>query len=312
MAVQSDGGDAQLPLDTQRRRILIGKSTSSALLFPLLTTRVPQAALATTTDPKTGISQPEPGEIEAAIPTEWSNVDNPFDTTITDESNNSLFGRLDQQPDSAFYESPRFVEHIDENAVRLLTEYNTKVLTSAATAARETNNNSADAVRVLDLCSSWTSHMDPKETSGADSRVYGLGMNAKELESNTALTDWTVQDLNQNPRLIKYNDDSFDVVLCQLSIDYLTRPLEVLREVSRVLRVGGTIHILFSNRLFLQKAVALWAGADDVDHAYFVGCYLYFCGGSFRDIKAQDLSTRKGRDKRIVGDPLFVVSAVKG
>jgi hypothetical protein len=46
--------------------------------------------------------------------------------------------------------------------------------------------------------------------------------------------------------------------------------------------------------LFIQKAVALWTGADDIDHAYTVGCYLHFSGGGFQDIVAEDLSMRKG------------------
>lgn len=164
---------------------------------------------------------------------------------------------------------------------------------------------------VLDLCSSWTSHIEAN-VAGKMTRIAGLGMNAKELEKNTALTDWIVQDLNQNPVLSKYEDESFDVVLCQLSIDYLTKPLQVLKEVGRVLKVGGQVHIIFSNRLFLSKAVGLWTGGDDIDHAYYVGSYLHFCEGGFEDIKAKDLSNRKGgKDRLIVGDPLFVVSATK-
>ena len=141
-------------------------------------------------------------------------------------------------------------------------------------------------------------------------RVAGLGMNAKELQANKALTEWTVQDLNQRP-VLPYADNSFDVVLCQLSIDYLNKPLEVCQEIGRVLKPGGTVHILFSNRLFLSKAVALWTGADDIDHTYTVACYPYFCQGGLTDVQARDLSLRKGRDQRIVGDPLYVVTATK-
>ena len=55
----------------------------------------------------------------------------------------------------------------------------------------------------------------------------------------------------------------------------------------------------------------MWTGADDVDHAYYVGCYLKFCNGDFENIAAKDLSVRKGREKRIVGDPIYVVAATK-
>ncbi len=71
--------------------------------------------------------------------------------------------------------------------------------------------------------------------------------------------------------------------------------------------------ILFSNRLFLSKAIGLWTGSDDIEHAYTVGSYLHYCNGGFVDIKATDLSTRKqkGKERVIVGDPLYVVTATK-
>jgi SAM-dependent methyltransferase len=271
-------------------RVAVASTGVGVLLFQS------RPADATTKDPKTGILLPDPGEIEASIPLDWTDIEDPLsssDTTL-------LFGRLDKQPDSIFYSDPRFVEHVDENAVRLMTEYISKMAIQPGDRT------------VLDLCSSWTSHIDPS-VARTLSRISGLGINGQELESNPVLTDWTVQDLNADPRLVKYHDGSFDVVLCQLSIDYLTKPLEVLKEVGRVLKPGGRIHVLFSNRSFLTKAVGLWTGGDDIDHAYYVGCYLHFCHGGFTNIQGRDLSTRRGgRDNRIIGDPLFVVTAEKG
>lgn len=249
-------------------------------------------------DPKTGIALPDPGEIEAAVPTDWGNVENPF----LEGDSSSLFSRLDNTNDSIFYSEPRFVEHVDENAVHLLTEY----ISNEALAVRPTDG----GIAVLDLASSWTSHIDPKalqQRDGYKTKVTGLGMNAKELQANPILREWTVQDLNKDPKL-PYPDQSFDVVLIQLSIDYLTRPLEVLQEIARVLKPGGKVHILFSNRLFLTKAVGLWTGADDIDHAYYVSCYLHFCRpGAFERIAARDLSSRK-KNRMIVGDPMYVVT----
>jgi len=196
------------------------------------------SAEAMITDPKTGIALPSPGEIETAIPSDWAGFDNPFE-----EVNKSQFARLDSKPDSIFYADPRFVEHVDENAVKLMTNYISK-----------------DAIQptdtVLDLCSSWTSHIDT--TVVKPKSVVGLGMNEKELTANPSLTSWNVQDLNANPNL-PYADNTFSLVLCQLSIDYLTRPLEVLKEVGRVLQPGGTVHVLFSNRLFLSKVSYVFA-----------------------------------------------------
>jgi len=244
----------------------------------------------------------ESGEIEASLPTNWASEENPIVATGvgTGSNFNSQFARLDEKPDSKFYEDPRFVEHVDDNAVAIIKDYVSQI---AIQPGRDT--------AVLDLCSSWTSHIDGN-IAAKMTRVAGLGMNAKELDRNEALTDWIVQDLNENPQLSKYEDESFDVVLCQLSIDYLTKPLQVLKDVGRILKVGGKVHIIFSNRLFLSKAVGLWTGGDDIDHAFYVGSYLHFCEGGFEDIKAKDLSNRKGGKQRITGDPVFVVSATKG
>jgi Methyltransferase domain len=269
------------------RRDCFHKLTSFGCVI-LSTTGLPPSANAVYSDPKTGVRFPEEGEISMAIPTDWTGVENPLDG---DEKNQ--LSRLDKTPDSEFYSDPRFVEHVDENAVILMTEYIT-------TQAVKTGDS------VLDLCSSWTSHLDINRVQ--PKRMAGLGMNSKELSANPALTEWTVSDLNANPKL-PYEDASFSVALCQLSIDYLSRPLDVLKEVGRVLQPGGRVYILFSNRLFIQKAVALWTGADDIDHAYTVGCYLHFSGGGFQDIVAEDLSKRKG--SKIAGDPMYVVHAIK-
>jgi hypothetical protein len=260
--------------------------TETFIVSFLETTAIQSPVFAMTTNQKTGIALPDPGEIEGAIPKDWSVIDNPFEE--------ALFGRLDSKPDSIFYSDPRFVEHVDSTAVQLMTNYVSNVAVEEGDA-------------VLDLCSSWTSHYDVS-SSKTPVRFAGLGMNAKELEANTALSDWVVQDLNMKPEL-PYKDDSFDTILCQLSIDYLTSPLQVMKEAGRILKPGGKIHIMFSNRLFLSKAVGLWTGADDIDHAYYAACELYFSGGGFQNIKAKDLSTRKG--KQITGDPLYVVTAEK-
>ena len=85
-----------------------------------------------------------------------------------------------------------------------------------------------------------------------------------------------------------------------------------MNEIGRVLKKGGQVDIIFSNRLFLQKAVGLWTGADDIDHAFIVASYLYFSNGGFdtKSIQAKDLSSRN-RKGMIVGDPVYVVSARK-
>ena len=63
-------------------------------------------------------------------------------------------------------------------------------------------------------------------------------MNALELGANQQLSDFEARNLNVDTTL-PYEDASFDVVTCVVSVDYLTKPLEVFKEVNRVLRPGG-------------------------------------------------------------------------
>ena len=131
------------------------------------------------------------------------------------------FSREDESSDDNFYYQPRLVTHIDDFAINALTNYYKKNLTP--------NSN------ILDICSSWISHY-PKDLKF--NKVSGIGMNNYELSKNVQLTDYVAQDLNKNP-LLPYNDNTFDFVTCVVSVDYLTRPLEIFSEVRRVLKPGG-------------------------------------------------------------------------
>lgn len=82
-------------------------------------------------------------------------------------------------------------------------------------------------VSICDLCSSWITHY-PRDLKAK--RVSAQGMNAEELKANSQLSDFVVKDLNADPQL-PFEDEAFDAVTCALSVDYLTRPREVLCEV---------------------------------------------------------------------------------
>lgn len=278
-----------------------------------------QYAMATYIDPKTKINLPFIDEIEQAVPANWQDVDDPFsndDGSNSDSvsSSTSLFTRLDNTNDSIFYTEPRFVEHVDENAVSSIESYVQQLLQSHSKGKSSNNDSINSDINVLDLCSSWTTHISKETKQNMNlNRVSGLGMNEEELKRNPVLTDYTVLNLNENRNTpLPYDDATFDVVLCQLSIDYLIYPLQVMKEIGRILKPNGQIAILFSNRLFLQKAVGLWTGADDIDHAFIVASYLYFSNGGFQteSIQAKDLS-RRNKKGMIVGDPLYVVTATK-
>jgi SAM-dependent methyltransferase len=194
-----------------------------------------------------------------------------------------FFGRVDEGDDALFYAFPRFVVHIDEATIAALTDYYREVL--------------APGAALLDLMSSWVSHL-PGEV--AFSRVAGLGMSAGELARNPRLTDRAVRDLNADPAL-PYADASFDAVLCAVSAQYLTRPVEVMAEVARVLRPGGLALISLSHRCFPTKAVRAFQALPPEARPALVAEYLARAGG-FAPAELVDRSPRGA-------DPLWIVSA---
>ena len=199
-----------------------------------------------------------------------------------------FFERDDPSPDTRFYGSPRLVAHIDRGAIDAV---------GALYAELAVDGSAPGPRRVLDLMSSWISHfrVPPAE-------LVVLGLNPAELDANTAATGRVVQDLNSDPRL-PFTDASFDGVTCCVSIDYLVRPVEVLREAGRVLRPGAPVAVTFSNRCFPTKAVHGWLATDDAGRCAIVAEYLRRAGG----FGEPEVSLRT--PARSWGDPLYAVVA---
>jgi hypothetical protein len=136
----------------------------------------------------------------------------------------SSYRRLDEQPDSFYYVNPRFVEHIDDKAVAALLGFHKKELRQLSQSLYKEDRK----LDILDLCSSWVSHLPPSDyppisrsdgsSGGArTNRVVGLGMNKAELDRNPQLSESLVRDLNIDPTL-PFETNSFDAILVQLSI----------------------------------------------------------------------------------------------
>ena len=172
-----------------------------------------------------------------------------------------FFDRQDDRDDAAFYAMPRLVVHIDAETIEALTVAYRELLPPGGA--------------VLDLMSSWVSHL-PEDVAYA--RVAGLGMNAVELDENPRLGERVVHDLNRDPAL-PWPDASFDAVVNAVSIQYLTRPVEVFREVARVLRPGGLSVVATSHRCFPTKAIRAWHVLPPAERLRLVGHYFERAGG---------------------------------
>lgn len=195
------------------------------------------------------------------------------------------FRREDETDDAMFYAQPRFVTHIDDAAIAGVTRLYRERLPAGGA--------------VLDLMSSWVSHL-PDDVRFRS--VTGLGMNRSELAANPRLDRWVVQDLNKASRL-PFADDEFDAVTICVSIDYLVRPVEVLRELGRVTRGGGVLVITFSNRCFPTKVIEPWLMLEDSGRVDLVADMVEYAGG-WRAIEKLVRIPAGGP-----GDPLFAVVA---
>lgn len=170
------------------------------------------------------------------------------------------FARQDESADESFYSDPRFVTHIDAATIEALTRFYAEFIKAGSD--------------VLDLMSSWISHLPTDMSLG---RVAGLGMNEAELAANPQLTDFHVHNLNDNPEL-PYPAASFDRITIAVSIQYLTRPVEVMTSAFAALRPGGAISIAMSHRLFPTKAIMAFQRLQPQDRIGLVTWYLNEAG----------------------------------
>lgn len=155
--------------------------------------------------------------------------------------------RIAEGDDAEFYAGARHVAHLDARARAHVRDLYRSLV--------------APGARVLDLMSSIVSHL-PEDLQLA--HVTGLGMNEEELAANSQLGTRLLHDLNRNPTL-PVDDAAFDAAICTVSVEYLTDPVTLFREVARVLRPGGVFAVTFSNRWFPPKVIKVWRDAHPAE-----------------------------------------------
>ncbi len=158
----------------------------------------------------------------------------------------------DETDDSLFYDTPKFVYHLDSNFRKNLTELYEE----------EIENNSS----ILDLMSSWDSYL-PKNMKYK--KVLGHGLNKEELKKNKAFQDYWIQNFNIDQK-IPLEDETIDFCLMVAAWQYLQYPEKIAEEVSRILSQNGKFIISFSNRAFWHKAPNIWTYSSEKERIEYV------------------------------------------
>jgi SAM-dependent methyltransferase len=182
-----------------------------------------------------------------------------------------LFARLDESDDALFYAAARKVVHIDAPAIAAIQSFFAESLP-------------ADG-EILDVMSSWRSHLPAKLER---KHVVGIGMNAEEMADNPDLDAHLIHDLNRTPEL-PFADASFDAATLTVSMQYLTKPIDVFRSLARCLRPAAPLIVVISHRCFPTKAVAIWNRCANMRERMELAMAYFTYAGGFADVIGVDL-----------------------
>ena len=209
------------------------------------------------------------------------------------------FSRLDDSHDKIFYETDRFVSHLDSVALSTVEHIISSLVVEKGPV-------------ILDLMAGWDSHI-PNTLKASE--IVGLGLNENELKQNERLTRHVIHDLNLDPHL-PFPDDAFDVVVNTVSVDYMTQPVAVFEEVGRILKPGGLFLVIFSNRMFPQKAVKVWRDADENERVILVNDFFDRSGAFLKASRFASKGKPRPKEDKYAGqtpvsDPVYAVYAEK-
>lgn len=217
-----------------------------------------------------------------------------FGEEPTDFFSDAPFVRSDENKDTIFYAKPRLVTHVDSQAQAIIKALYGRYL--------------RPGMHVLDLMCSWRSHVPESLPLGS---LVGLGLNAEEMADNPQLTGHVVHDLNTEARL-PFEDGRFDAVICTVSVEYMTRPFEVFRDVARIVKPEGLFIHTFSNRWFPPKAISLWETLNEFERMGLVSEY-FLESGCYDNLKTYSArgwprpETDRYYPDMLMADPVYAV-----
>ncbi len=200
--------------------------------------------------------------------------------------------KLDFADDRIFYQQPRYVHHLSNAYRERLTQLYSNYL--------------CEHHVILDLMSSWVSHLP---SNVKYKKIIGHGMNESELNSNTRLDSFWVQNLNKK-QIFPIEDSFFDVGLIVAGWQYLQYPEKVSTELSRVIKNNSLLIISFTNRAFWTKSPNIWSNSTEFQRIEYIKSVL-----SDNNWCVEKIFNEKTYDNKLFGlytsesDPFFSVVA---
>ncbi|KAF2185984.1 hypothetical protein K469DRAFT_574169, partial [Zopfia rhizophila CBS 207.26] len=193
----------------------------------------------------------------------------------------------DEYPDGTFYQIPRPAHRLDDHGIRNLKQCYTHFLFNRG--------------HILDLCAGRTNCLPPDLEASIqrnEPSAIGIGLDEVEMDGNPDLNGCRLEhDLKMTlqfplafpiERLEDYITTIiasqaeliclYNAAICVLSIDYLTRPREVLYHMRLQMEYGGMMHIVVTDRSSNAKVISRWVESSYIERLRSVSDYLHFSG----------------------------------
>ena len=138
----------------------------------------------------------------------------------------------------------------------------------------------------------------------------GIGLNEAELQANSQLQTYVVQNVNTNA-VLPFADNEFDAITYTAAVEYLVDPFRSFTEFCRLTRPGGKIIMTFTDHWNNVKSIRLWSELHPFERMALVLDYCARAG-------MQDLHTEtiqgllrpeddKLASKKLYADPVYAV-----
>lgn len=143
--------------------------------------------------------------------------------------------------------------------------------------AEHTSQYMFEGAKVLELFSCYESILPPVELGP----TIGVGWYGDEMECNSVLDDFIEQDITMDP-FLPLADNYFDFVVVPAMFQLFQRPLDMFKEINRVLKPGGIafVGVKLSSWSFLGwKQGRYYSETNYLEDVLALGSFFHYAGG---------------------------------